>query len=394
MKHKLNKPPGKAGLQGHGLIMNISREALTWFLVLLACVLLSFPQKLRASHQEDIEAEIEARKEEISRHKSVLERLSAREREVYSQLAQTEDRLDEISDKLDQQEQRLVELQSREADMLDRYEKLNREREKTLKRVKGLVSDLWPIYLESRAQGLAGMDEWAQLDRRISWLQAVHQEMNQALSLLRDQSRELAANMKELEVARSDFESQLDRVNNLKDQMLDKKLGFVRELQEIRAQKLAGQELVEEIMGVIDSLNYNLKSATIDRDMKSFQGDLPWPAQGRIVQAFNPSNNPPHNGLSISLSENAPVRAISWGKVVHNDTLRGFGRVVIIFHGDDYYSLYAYLSGSNTSIGQEVEQGENIGTAGYYPQINSHGIYFELRFKQKPINPYQWLGKS
>jgi len=394
MEHELNRPPGKAGLQGQGLNMNMSCEALTWFLILLACILLSFPQKLRASHPEDIEAEIEARKEEMGRHKSVLERLSAREREVYSQLAQTEDRLDKISDKLDQQEQRLVELQSREAGMLENYEKLTREREKSLKRVKGLISDLWPIYLESRAQGLAGMNEWAQMDRRISWLQAVHQEMNQALSLLREQSRELAANMEELRIARSDFEDQLKGVNSLKDQMLDKKLVFFRELQAIRVQKLTGQELVEEIMEVIESLNYKLKSAAPDLDIESFHGDLPWPVQGRIVEAYNPYSNPPHKGLSISLSGTDPVRAISWGKVVHNDTLRGFGRVVIIFHGDDYYSLYAYLSESRASIGQEVEQGEIIGTAGYYPQINSHGIYFELRFKQKPINPYQWLDKS
>ena len=361
--------------------------------ILLLCFIMLSPQPAPAAHPEDIESEIESRREELSEHKRTLERLSTREREVYSRLARTEDRLDEISQELQSQEQKLADLQAREARIFQEYQELSRERDKTRTRAQEILADLWPIYLESRSQGLAEMQDWAEMDRLVQWLRALHQEMNMALARLQEQTRQVTDRLAELQSAKEDFQEQLGDVNALKDRLLEKKLGFVRELQEIRAEKLAREDMVEEIMDVIESLNYRLKVVT-EREFEELKGHLPWPASGEVRVSYSPSDSPPHNGLSISLEENAPVRAISWGKVVHNDTLRGFGRVVIIFHGEDYYSLYAYLSESNVAIGQDVEQGETIGKAGYYPDINTHGIYFELRLKQKPINPADWLSKS
>jgi len=361
--------------------------------IILLCSMMLSPRPAPASHPEDIESEIESRREEVSEHRRTLERLSSREREVYSRLAETEDRLDAISLELQGQEEKLVQLQAREANIFQEYQDLSRERDKTRARAQEILADLWPIYLESRSQGLAEMQDWAQMDRQIQWLRAIHQEMNITLARLQDQTRQVTTRLAELQSAKEEFEKQLGEVNALKDRLLEKKLGFVQELQEIRAEKLAREEMVEEIMDVIESLNYRLKVVT-ERDFAELKGHLPWPARGEVKASYSPSDSPPHNGMSISLEEHAPVRAISWGKVVHNDTLRGFGRVVIIFHGDDYYSLYAYLSESNVAIGQDVEQGETIGKAGYYPEINTYGIYFELRLKQKPINPADWLSKS
>ena len=358
-------------------------------IIFLLCFIM-LPGPAPASHPEDIESEIESRREEVSEHKRTLERLSSREREVYSRLAATEDRLDEISQELQSQEQELARLQAREAEIFQEYQNLSRERDKTRARAGAILTDLWPIYLESRSQGLAEMQDWAQMDRHIQWLRTLHQEMNTTLARLQKQTRQITSRLAELQSAKDDFQDQLGDVNALKNRLLEKKLEFVRELQEIRAEKLAREEMVEEIMDVIESLNYRLKVVT-ERDFEELKGHLPWPARGQVKASYSPSGSPPHNGMSISLEEHAPVRAISWGKVVHNDTLRGFGRVVIIFHGDDYYSLYAYLSESNVSIGQDVEQGETIGRAGYYPEINTYGIYFELRFRQKAINPADWL---
>ncbi len=344
-----------------------------------------------ASQAQNIEEEIQAREEQVQKHKSTLERLSEQERKTYSQLAETEDRLDELSERLEQQEQELSRLQSREAEIFNKYQQLNREREKTREKAGELMESLWPIYLESRAQGLSQLEDWAEMDRQSHWLRTMHQEMNQTLALLQQQTREIASQLAELQKTKEEYEARLDEVNQLKDRMLEKKLSHLQKLQEIRAEKLAREEQVEEIMEVIESLNYQLKAVT-ERDIEDMKGHLPWPAEGEVVASYDPSHNPPRNGLSIDLEEGSLVRAVSWGKVVHNDTLRGFGRVVILFHGEKYYSLYAYLSESHLAVGKEVEQGEPVGYAGFYPDIESHGLYFELRFKQEPINPDEWLG--
>jgi len=109
------------------------------------------------------------------------------------------------------------------------------------------------------------------------------------------------------------------------------------------------------------------------------------------VRRYAPDAKPPVRGLGLSVGQGDPVRAVAYGRVVHNDTMRGFGRVVILMHGQAYYTLYAFLADSPLRLGQEVGGGQQVGTAGFYPDANGPGVYFELRFHQKAINPDAWL---
>jgi murein hydrolase activator len=363
------------------------------FPLILMFTLLLHPGSAFSGPAEDLLSKIKSRQEQLTRHQSTLERLSAEERDAYSRLAEAEDRLDKISRTLEARENELDDIIFREAETAGRYEKLSGEIASTRKELAELLQNIWPIFLESQGKGLAEIMQWSDLDREMTWLRAIYLEAEKIYSLLQAQSMELSASLDKLQTIKDEFRTSFDEVNATKDRLLTEKLAFLRELQEIRAQKLAGEEIITEIIDAIDSLNYQMNIAAF-REFEDLKGNLIWPANGMLVSSYNPSDNPPHNGLSISLEENSPVQAISWGKVMHNDTLRGFGRVIILNHGENYYTLYAYLSESSLQIGQEVEKGEDIGRSGYYPKINSHGIYFELRFKQKAINPIPWLAKS
>jgi murein hydrolase activator len=365
------------------------------FLLLIAGIMILFTwASAHAQPSGALESEIEARQEELTIHQRAIDRLSQQEREVYSMLAKAEDRLDEISKTLQAREKKLADILSRELAITSQYENLALEKAKTQKKLTGLLENIWPIFLESQGKGLSEMMEWSDLEREMTWLRAIYHEAEKTYALLQDQSENLVSTLKELQAMKNEFQEGLRQVNKTKDQLLNEKLNFLKQLQDIRAQRLAGEEMISEIIEVIDSLSYQMSAVTTEkREFEELKGRLIWPAAGSLVSSFSPSGDPPHNGLSISLNDNSPVQAISWGKVMHNDTLRGFGRVVILFHGNNYYTLYAYLSESNLQIGQEVEKGEPIGNAGYYPQIKNHGIYFELRFKQKAINPIPWLEK-
>ncbi|WP_028574861.1 murein hydrolase activator EnvC family protein [Desulfonatronovibrio hydrogenovorans] len=361
--------------------------------LLFFLLVLFWPVWSLAERPGSIQSEIEARQDQLERQQRAIDRLSQQEREAYSRLARAEDRLDKINNELEAQEGELREILSQEAQLAARYNDLVREKSETQKKLAEILEDIWPIFLESQGRGLGHIQQWTDLDRQMTWLRAFYLEAEEIYSLLQEQSGELASNLAGLQILKASYQDKLAQVNRTKDRMLGEKLSFLNELQEIRAQRLAGEEMIDQILDVIDSLNYQLRAVT-EREFEGLKGHLSWPVHGDLVATYQPSSEPPHNGLSISVPENSPIRAISWGKVVHNDTLRGFGRVVIIFHGADYYTLYAYLSESNLQIGQEVEKDEVIGRAGYYPQINAHGIYFELRFRQKAINPVPWLAKS
>jgi septal ring factor EnvC (AmiA/AmiB activator) len=126
-------------------------------------------------------------------------------------------------------------------------------------------------------------------------------------------------------------------------------------------------------------------------DIAKLRGKLPWPVTGKLRKRYAPGATPTVRGLGFSADDRSAVRAVAAGTVVHNDILRGFGTVVIIQHDKDYFSLYAFLGSSPMRVGDQVRGGQQLGTVGFYPAIEGPGLYFELRYKQKPINPEQWF---
>lgn len=105
---------------------------------------------------------------------------------------------------------------------------------------------------------------------------------------------------------------------------------------------------------------------------------------------YAPEGDPASNGIGLALTPGTPIRSVSKGKVVHNDQLRGFGQVVVVFHGEDYYSLYAFLSDAPVPVGREVNQ-ENRSASADSIQGRRNRIVFRIAFWQKAINPLKWL---
>ncbi|MFW5731359.1 MAG: murein hydrolase activator EnvC family protein [Desulfonatronovibrionaceae bacterium] len=361
------------------------------FYVFTALLLLLMPAP--DVQARDVQSELEEQKQELETRKEELKRLTRQEREIYSELADSEDRINAWTREIAQQEKKLQQIRQKEEKIAGEYQQLSREKKATQKELSNLLTNMWPVFLKTEGESLARILDWTSLDRQMNWLGAVYEQARQAYARLEAQSAELASGLVRLNSVKDEYLAEMENINQAKDRLLKEKLDFLEQLQQVRAQKLAGQKAVDELLEIIESLDYRLRDLDED-EFDKHKGHLTRPAKGRIIRDFAPSGNPPSNGLSFALPQGAPVKAISWGKVVHNDTLRGFGRVVILFHGQDYYSLYAYLSQSSLKSGQKVEKGEIIGNAGFYPDIDSYGLYFELRLRQKAINPAKWLGDS
>ena len=123
------------------------------------------------------------------------------------------------------------------------------------------------------------------------------------------------------------------------------------------------------------------------------RGSLPMPVSGRVIHRFGQSRNGAGTwqGLMISAPEGAPVRAVAAGTVVFSGTLRGFGKLIILDHGDGYLTVYAYNSTLLKSNGAQVASGEGIATVGSGGAEAEPGLYFEIRYKGRPVNPGSWL---
>ncbi len=152
---------------------------------------------------------------------------------------------------------------------------------------------------------------------------------------------------------------------------------------------------------VIDnSVQKGVQTAATSEDFRSLKGALQWPVDGNLAIPYgtyqDPKFNTPvfRNGIYIKSQEDADVRAIYTGKVVFADWFKGLGQVVILDHGDGYHTVYANLSRMSASVGSLIKSMEKVGNSGDSGVLEGAGIYFELRYNGKPINPLQWLSKK
>jgi septal ring factor EnvC (AmiA/AmiB activator) len=97
-------------------------------------------------------------------------------------------------------------------------------------------------------------------------------------------------------------------------------------------------------------------------------------------------------GVFIHAPEGREVRAVAAGQVIYADWLRGFGNLLIIDHGDGYMSLYGGAQSLSARVGEKVQTGSVVASSGNTGENNESGLYFELRYQGKPIDPMRWVG--
>ena len=83
-----------------------------------------------------------------------------------------------------------------------------------------------------------------------------------------------------------------------------------------------------------------------------------------------------------------PVAAVAAGKVIFASWFKGYGNLLILDHGDSFYTLYAQTSRLLKKVGDTVAAGEQIAFSGYEGNEN---LYFEVREGRTPLDPTKWL---
>lgn len=144
----------------------------------------------------------------------------------------------------------------------------------------------------------------------------------------------------------------------------------------------------------IDSLKRNVKNLkrlqAFGEKFVSAKGKLPWPVKGEVVSNFGKQKHPQLNTFifnrGINIKGLDSVRAIFGGEVVYSNFLEGWGNMIVIDHGNDYYTVYGNLEKLFVDVGTEVEMLDSLGS------IND-AIYFELGQGSKPQDPLIWLKK-
>jgi murein DD-endopeptidase MepM/ murein hydrolase activator NlpD len=124
-----------------------------------------------------------------------------------------------------------------------------------------------------------------------------------------------------------------------------------------------------------------------------------WPLQGRLMGGFGERQDPfsgegaYHTGVDISAPIGTPVHSTADGRVQFAGSYYGYGRMVIVNHGNKYETYYAHLSSISVVEGQELRRGEEVGKVGMSGRSTGPHLHYEVRLGSAPLNPYRFLNK-
>ncbi|NLC47037.1 MAG: M23 family metallopeptidase [Firmicutes bacterium] len=122
-----------------------------------------------------------------------------------------------------------------------------------------------------------------------------------------------------------------------------------------------------------------------------------WPVRGRITSRFGYRVHPIrrrrlfHSGIDIAVSPGTSVKAAACGRVVYAGWRSGYGKTIIIDHGQGIRTLYAHNSRLHVKVGQWVNKGQVICASGNTGTSTGPHLHFEVLLNGQPKNPLDYL---
>jgi murein hydrolase activator len=127
------------------------------------------------------------------------------------------------------------------------------------------------------------------------------------------------------------------------------------------------------------------------------KGKLPYPTGGTIITKYGKGKDPKYDnpvyskGIEIKAPLGGAIISVADGQIVYSDYFMGYGNLVIIDHGDGYYTVYAHAQTLTKKVGDKVKAKEKIGTVGDTGSLKGPTLYFEIRHHGSTADPEQWL---
>jgi septal ring factor EnvC (AmiA/AmiB activator) len=217
----------------------------------------------------------------------------------------------------------------------------------------------------------------------------------ESLANVQDEIRAKTAELATTRDARATDGARLDRERAERETLVGELDAKLKEQGE-RAAALGKDEkalaaLLEKLRDVFADIPKQLSGA---EPFVSQRGRLAWPVAGaKVATAFGASDESGRrsSGLLLTAKTGTAVHAVSHGRVVFADWLRGYGLMIIVDHGDGYLSLYGCNETLLKDVGDWVNAGETIATSGASGGQKTPGLYFELRAKGQAVDPKGWL---
>ena len=203
---------------------------------------------------------------------------------------------------------------------------------------------------------------------------------------IEEQKRYLARSIKNINYQQQSIQGEIARNQNMIQKLRTDRGTYERAERELARQSASLQSMISRSA---HGTNINIVSGFI----KPIGGRITSPFGWRRHPIFNSRSF--HSGVDIGGPYNGNVRASNAGKVIYSGWYGGYGKVVILDHGQvsgvPTTTLYAHLNSSGVSPGEYVSKGQVVGHEGTTGYSTGPHVHFEVRVNGRPNNPLNYI---
>ncbi|MBI4690981.1 MAG: peptidoglycan DD-metalloendopeptidase family protein [Nitrospirae bacterium] len=380
----------------------LMRRSLFYFVFSLAACCLLLATFLTA-YAGDPKEEYNKLQKEIDVHKEKIEKTKRLEHSTLDEIDRTNKDISQVQADLKKYRERLRRLENEmrkvEVEIAANKAKLEKQagwlkRKLRIMQRYGYSGDI--ILL------LSTSNDMSQLMRRWRYIKEITLHDRNMLESYKETINKLAGQEDRLKSLRAELKTNEEDTKVTAAAISEKKKNKEILLSSIRKEKSSYEKIVKELK---ESSNRLLEIIRRSEETETYaakgfhnlKGRLPWPVNGRVVIPYgtqkDPRFNTPmfRNGIQIKAEDDSDAKAVHSGKVVFAEWFKGYGKLIIINHGDGYHTLYANLAEIFYSVGDIIKGQQIVGKIGESGMVNAPGLYFEIRYKGKPLDPIQWL---
>ena len=342
---------------------------------------------------------------EIKTHKEKLEKVKKRESSILTDLEKTNRQLSRVEFELRKYRKRLIETESNiskvENEISLNKSNIERQREWIKRRLRamqkyGRTSDTVMLFLSA--------DDISQVMRIGKYLQYITVYEHRMLNAYKENLEDLNEKERQLVKLKTDLMKNKEQVGieeaALAKKKKEKEILFASVRKEEASYTNMLKELKDASKKLLDVIRESEKTDTFSaKGFSKLKGNLSWPVDGKVAIPYGSQKDPQFNtptfrsGAYIQSNDNSFARTVYNGKVVFAEWFKGYGQLVIVNHGEGYHTLYGSLSEIFAKVGDIIKREQVVGRVGNSGILNVPGLYFELRYKGKPLDPLQWLKK-
>ncbi len=218
-------------------------------------------------------------------------------------------------------------------------------------------------------------------------------------------ARDIMALKNRIELQKRNLEISIANINRQQVDIQDaisKNEKLIEKLQTDRATwEKAERDLAKQSKAISQMINQEAKKTEKQGVSITVSGGFTRPVPGRITSPFGYRMHPIfkrrifHSGIDIGAPSGTPIKAANSGRVIFVGWYSGYGKVVIIDHGNinglPTTTLYAHMSVTIAKQGTNVAKGTVIGKVGTTGYSTGPHLHFEVRQKGNPVNPLNFI---